>query len=81
MDENKDGFRNNSADLDSYSYHEALDRAYIQLVNLESALGEHPVIIQEPEVSDLYDKAVESLADLYQKLGDIKFANCEVKNE
>jgi len=59
------------AKLDSYSYHEALDRAHIQLSNLENALGEHPVILAESEAKELYDKSVDCLVNLYQKLGEI----------
>lgn len=59
--------------LDSYSYHEALDRTHILLNHLDSALGEHPVVQSEPNAKALYDKAVENLADLYQLLGRINF--------
>jgi len=58
-------------EIDSYSYHEALDRAYIQLNNLENTLGDHPVILAEKEAKALYDKAVNSLSKLHQKLGTI----------
>ena len=57
--------------IDSYSYHEALDRTHIQLSNLENALGDHPVILSEQSAKELYDKAVDSLAELYQLLGSI----------
>jgi len=57
--------------IDSYSYHEALDRTHIQLCNLENALGDHPVILAEKEAKELYDKTVENLAKLYQTLGGI----------
>lgn len=58
-------------ELDSFSYHEALDRAWVVLSTLESILGEHPVIRKEPEAKVLYDQAVENLGALYQKLGAI----------
>lgn len=58
-------------DLDSYHYHEALDRTFIQLCTLENALGEHPVILSDQTSTVHYEKAVESLAALYQRLGEI----------
>ncbi|GAC13680.1 hypothetical protein [Aliiglaciecola lipolytica] len=60
-----------SSTIDKYSYHEALDRTWILLNNLESSLGEHPVIKGNPQTTELYEKAVENLAQLYQKLGEI----------
>jgi hypothetical protein len=57
--------------IDSYHYHEALDRTFIQLCNLESTLGEHPVILSDQTSIGHYEKAVESLAALYQRLGEI----------
>lgn len=39
--------------LDSYSFHEALDRTHIQLEQIESALGSHPVIQFDPEAKEL----------------------------
>lgn len=48
---------------------EAMDRTFIQLQNLESALGEHPAIKGNSERLDLYASAVENLTDLYQHLG------------
>ena len=58
-------------EIDSYSYHEALDRTHIQLSNLENALGDHPVILAEKSAKEFYDKAVENLAELYRELGRI----------
>ena len=57
------------SDIDNYSYHEALDRTHIQLSNLENALGDHPVILANSNAKELYDNAVENLAELYQVLG------------
>ncbi|PCJ11458.1 MAG: hypothetical protein COB04_19045 [Gammaproteobacteria bacterium] len=61
--------------LDSYSYHEALDRAFIQLESLQNALGEHPVILEEKEAKELYDKAADNLGSLYQLLGELSADN------
>ena len=62
-------------DIDNYSYHEALDRTHIQLCNLENALGDHPVILTNSNAKELYEKAVENLAELYQFLGRIHLEN------
>jgi len=48
------------------------DRAYIKLNGLESALGDHPVILIDKDIKTLYDK-ISSLSDLYQKLGQVNF--------
>ncbi|WP_394132232.1 hypothetical protein [Shewanella maritima] len=53
---------------DTLSRFEAMDRAFIQLSHLESALGQHPVITSDPKAKQLYDNALESLAVLYQRL-------------
>jgi len=62
---------NHEGDMDTHSYHEALDRAYIQLSSLENALGDHPVILNNKDINILYRKAIRSLSDLYQKLGEV----------
>lgn len=49
--------------------HEALDRSYIVLEQLENLLGEHPVIQNDDANKALYDSAFKSLYTLYQKLG------------
>ncbi|EOV1173370.1 hypothetical protein ACOLZ1_002903 [Vibrio fluvialis] len=58
-----------SKTLDPFHQHEAMDRTYIQLEQLESALGEHPVIKGDSAAKELYEKAINSLSDLYQYLG------------
>ena len=58
-------------EIDSYSYHEALDRTHVLLTHLENALGDHPVILKEPQAYTLYEQSVEKLAELYQFLGTI----------
>ena len=45
-------------------------RASILLDNLESLLGEHPVIEADQNFKDLYDAAFNNLHQLYQKLGE-----------
>lgn len=57
--------------IDQYSYHEAIDRAWVILSTLETILGEHSVVQNNPEAKKLYEKAVDSLADLYQVLGSL----------
>lgn len=59
--------------MDRYSYHEALDRVFIQAIQLEAALGEHPVIHHHPEAKALYEQASDKLGALYQLLGELSF--------
>ena len=55
--------------LDPAHYHEAMDRAFIQMIQLETALGDHPVIQQQPKIKAQYELIVSQLGDLYQQLG------------
>lgn len=63
--------------LDPFLIHEALDRSNLVLDQLERALGENSVIQNDRETKALYDNAVESLASLYQLLGQKSFASRE----
>jgi hypothetical protein len=67
---NEIGSAENTLALDEFHYHEALDRAYIELSNLENSLGEHPVIESHPELQTLYDEVFDKLGELYQKIGE-----------
>lgn len=58
-----------SLDIDEYSYHEALDRTALLQDLVGRALGEHPVIVQEPAAQELYQDITERLGALYQELG------------
>lgn len=49
--------------------HEALDRAHITLSHLEMALEEHPITKKYPDVQAAYEKAVDTIAELYQLIG------------
>ena len=49
-------------ELDDYHYHEALDKTYILLKNLENALEDHPVLLVDKKLMELYDNEVENLA-------------------
>jgi len=49
--------------------HEALDRAHIASSHLQMALGEHDVVKEMADVREAYQKAVESIEELYQLIG------------
>ena len=49
--------------------HEALDRVSVAIDYLEKSLGEHVLIQSDKEFELNVKRAVNSLADLYQKLG------------
>ena len=58
--------------LDKYSYHEALDRAYLVCDIVDSHLLEHPVIQQHKELKKKVKKAVRLLAEVYQMSANIR---------
>ena len=60
-----------SYSLNEFHYHEALDRSYTALSNIENSLGDHPVIQSQPELQKLYDEVSDKLGELYQKIGQI----------
>lgn len=55
--------------LDRAHYHEALDRVCVAAAYLEDQVGVHPVFVRHAELSALLDRAVGSLAELYQAIG------------
>jgi hypothetical protein len=57
-----------------WSNFEGLDRCSMVLSHLQTAFlnGEHPAL-DTYEKAKLYHKAVEALADLYQKIGEKEF--------
>jgi hypothetical protein len=55
--------------LDSYHWHEALDRTFCVQEMLDRLLSEHPVIEQDEELADQLEKVSAELAELYQMVG------------
>lgn len=49
--------------------HEALDRIHVSMEYLECALKGHPLLASVSEFDNEINKAVEILADLYQRVG------------
>jgi len=48
---------------------EAMDRLHVACVCIDQILGKHPLLNSVSEFKSEVDKAVEALANLYQKLG------------
>ena len=60
---------NRKKKLDSYSYHEAVDRTYIVVSMIDSFLLEHPVIENDDTAKQLIEQAAGLLGQAYQHLG------------
>ena len=58
-------------DLDSYSYHEAIDRTYIFAAMLEDFLQDHPVFNKHTEQQKKIIQAIDLLGEVYQEISDI----------
>lgn len=55
-------------ELDSYHYHEVVDRIHCVRVMLEELLTDHPAVVQTPEVQTLLENASRELSEAYQKM-------------
>ncbi len=53
------------------NYFELLDRTFVSAENLAANVGEHPVMIHHPELKAHYEKAAESLGELYQAISQV----------
>lgn len=58
-------------EINRYHYFELLDRTHIASSHAQMALGGHPVLARHPELTALYEEAVDRLEDLYQALGQL----------
>ncbi len=56
-------------------YFELLDRTHIASSYVQMALGGHPVLARHPELTALYEEAVDRLEDLYQAVGRLDEAS------
>lgn len=54
----------------TFGCHEALHMASVLARWVEEALAEHPAVKARPEWKALADRAVDALADLYQKISE-----------
>jgi hypothetical protein len=60
-------------ELDSFHYHEVMDRLYLINNNIEDFLLNHPVVQKHKNVKNKIDKALMILADTYQLVGNMKY--------
>lgn len=58
-----------NSEQDQFVIHEALDRTYQILDQLQRALSENGFVQRDIEVRALYEQSVEKVADLYQLIG------------
>lgn len=61
--------------LDSYHYHEAIDRLYMIGRMIEDFIIEHPVCMKHKKIRKNVEKALGLLADAYQMSGSIDAQN------
>ncbi len=54
-------------------YFELMDRASVALDYVYQFLGSHPLMRKEKTLQDVYEKAEEALAELYQRVGRLEF--------
>ena len=54
-------------------YFELMDRASVALDYIYQFLGSHPVVRKDKTLQDMYEKAEEALAELYQQAGRLEF--------
>lgn len=57
---------NCDVDLDSYHYHEAVDRLHCIVDRIQWDVIDHPVCQKHPELKQMVDEATEKLASAYQ---------------
>lgn len=56
-------------DVDPFLVHEALDRTHVAICMVDDHILTHPFVAQRPEIRDLIEQALGSLATAYQKIG------------
>lgn len=55
--------------LDSYHYHEAIDRTHLAVNFIDEHLSQHPVYQKHIELNSKLDGIISGLAELYQLIG------------
>jgi hypothetical protein len=63
---------NKKEKLDSYHYHEAIDRLYLIIDIGHTHLLEHPVFTKHKEAKKKVKKAMKLLAETYQLVGNLE---------
>lgn len=61
----------NEIEIDSFGYHEALDRTNIMTQMLETTLADHPVYKKHSHLNKKINNIIEELSDLYQTIGNL----------
>ena len=64
-------------EIGEFYWHEALDRTSIAHDFVDDCVCEHEAVQSRPELQALAQKAVDALAELYQKIGAIRFAETD----
>jgi len=59
--------------LDSFHYHESLDRTHLILSSIEDHLLDHPVFENHKKLRKKVQDASDLLMDVYQTLGTIEY--------
>ncbi|MFW6246561.1 MAG: hypothetical protein ACOC22_00095 [bacterium] len=59
-------------ELDSYHYHEMIDRLYLMGDMIDSFLSNHPVAVHHSKINELITNASKDLAEAYQIAGMLK---------
>lgn len=57
--------------LDSYHYHEAIDRTYLATNFIDENLAQHPVYQKHEELKTKIDEIITDLVQLYQLIGNL----------
>lgn len=57
--------------LDTYHYHEAVDRCHVLNEILDDVLIKHPVVQKHAEVRKLLEDAADLIGDAYQKISQL----------
>jgi len=58
-------------------YYEFMDRASVAVDYVYQFLGSHPLLKKEARLRELYERAEEALAELYQEVGQLEFERKE----
>ena len=61
-------------ELDSYSYHEMLDRCWIVMSQIQDLLIDHQVSHAHPEIVENLEIAQKSIWEVYQAMGTVEIS-------
>lgn len=69
------------SELDTYHYHEALDRAHVMSCIFQDHIVENSAVKATPELKAKADEIAEALAEFYQLCGNVSFEFDENNDE